>query len=401
MPGKLELPEHQKQKTKIPSLIKYNIYRFIPNNKMNNTTPNYRARKHCFTVNKNAQQFYDKLESIFEAKKKDIQYICGQLEEAETGQLHFQGYCQLKRQQRRTWMSKNICVGAHYEKQKAEVNSEARDYCNKDDTRMEPFIEYGTFVAGAGTRTDLIGFRDAILGGSRKIDLLDSHLKEMARYPKFYNMVRSLRRPTRTEDLVVRLNYGTTGLGKTLYAYQNFDQELYPVPVTSGTLWFDGCDLHPVVLLDDFCGAASKVSLNYTLRLLDRYPIQVPNKGGFTWWMPRLIILTTNIHPRLWYKWDNREGQYDALLRRITEVWYYATDRDPLLLLDENRKNFDANLLSAISYSPDVAEERPIIFPAESAPLPINVDTIMDDSSDDLFAEEKAIIADIVLTLSK
>ncbi len=397
MPGKLELPEHQKQKT--------NIYLQIhivtrSTNKMNNTS-NSLARKYCFTINTDAQLFYDELGTIFEAKKKTIQYICGQIEEAETGQLHFQGYCQLKRTQRRTWMSKNIRDGGHYEKQKAEVNAAARNYCMKEDTMIEPFIEYGTFVVGQGKRSDLTSFRDAILGGSRKIDLLDSHLKEMARYPKFYNMVRSLRRPTRTEDLVVRLNYGTTGLGKTKYAYDNFDNELYPVPVTSGTLWFDGCDLHPVVLLDDFCGAASKVSLNYTLRLLDRYPIQVPNKGGFTWWMPRLIILTTNIHPRLWYKWDNREGQYDALLRRITEVWYYTADRDPLLLLDENRKNFDANLLSAISYSPAVEEERPIVFPASAAPLPIDVDTIMDDSSDDLFAEEKAIIADIVLTLSK
>ncbi len=304
-------------------------------------------RKWCLTVNTNAREFYDELEELYNEHSTKIQYICGQLEEATTGQVHFQGYCQLKRTQRMSWMKNHINDGAHYEKQRG-TNCQAREYCMKEETSLEDFIEFGRFIQGQGTRSDLTTFKVAILSGKRKIDILDQFINEMARYPKFYSMVRALKRPARTEDLVVRLNYGATGLGKSRYAYDNYGDDLYVIPITSSTLWFDGYDLQTVVLLDDFAGAASKVSLNYTLRLLDRYPQQVPVKGSFTWWMPNLLIITTNIHPRLWYNWDKREQQYSALLRRITEVYWYRTDAAPLGLVGDDRLNFDANKIDFI-----------------------------------------------------
>lgn len=307
-----------------------------------------KTNRWCFTVNANAQDFYDDLDELYEAEEDHIRYICGQLETASTGQLHFQGYLQLFKSQRITWVKSHINRGAHFEKQHG-TNAQARDYCNKEESRAAPFIECGTFVGKSGQRTDLANFRDAIKEGKRKEELLDTYVKELARYPKFYDLVRSINRPKRTTDLKVRLNYGETGTGKTRYAYDNYP-DLFDVPVTQGSLWFDGYDMHKNVLLDDFAGAASKISLTYTLRMLDRYPIQLPVKGSHCWWMPDLIIITTNIHPQNWYNWENRDEQYHALLRRIHEVYYYTKDKEPLLLTGENYDYFKSNDMEGVEY---------------------------------------------------
>ena len=63
------------------------------------------------------------------------------------------------------------------------------------------------------------------------------------------------------------------------------------------------------------------------LQILDRYRIQLPVKGGFVWRACSTIIITTNIHPRNWYEYNGREGQYEALRRRIHEVWYFGSDK--------------------------------------------------------------------------
>ncbi len=313
------------------------------------TPSNRRSRLWCFTINADPEGFYDGLTAIYELHRGHIRYICGQME--MEGHLHFQGYVQLLSPQKMSWLKNNISYGGHYEAQLGS-NTQARDYTRKEDTRInqarQPFIEFGTFCKGRGTRTDLVSFKLAIMNGVRKIDLLTLYLNEMARYPKFYQMVRSMVRPTRITDLTVRLNFGETGLGKSRYAYDNHPQ-LYALPL-SNQLWFDGYDLHETALLDDFAGAASKLTLNDTLRLLDRYPIQVQVKGCFAWWMPSLIIITTNVHPRNWYKWARREGQYRALVRRLTEVWWYREDQIPIILTGQTRTQFFDRTLEGLDF---------------------------------------------------
>lgn len=90
--------------------------------------------------------------------------------------------------------------------------------------------------------------------------------------------------------------------------------------------WFDGYDGHPVLLLDDFSGASSKMSLSYTLQLLDRYPITVEVKGDSVPLLATKIFITTNNHPSTWYKWTNRRIQYAALARRVHFVVCFDED---------------------------------------------------------------------------
>ncbi len=306
---------------------------------MARVTVRAKGRLWCFTENTNARTFYDALGVLFGSHPRHIRYICGQMERAATGQNHFQGYVQLLTSQAMSWLKNNISRTAHWEKQRG-TNIQAKEYCSKDDTQTAPFVEYGTFSKGKGARMDVVAFKDAILKGTTQVELLEEYTMCMAKFPRFYGMGRGLNRPKRTNELTVRLNLGDTGTGKTRYAYDNFPK-LYSIPLTSGTMWFDGYDLQETVLLDDFAGALSKFSLTNTLQLLDRYPIQVPIKGGYTWFMPTLIIITSNLHPSKWYKWEDRAEQYSALLRRITEVFFYEQGEDPIGLLEDDREEFN------------------------------------------------------------
>lgn len=296
-----------------------------------------KTNRWIFTVNNEAVRFYENLPTLFNDGGSDyIRYICGQIEKAPTtGQLHFQGYAQFKKSQNLTLVRQIISTTGHFEPQRGS-NDQARDYCRKADTAEAeyPFIEFGIFTAGQGQRNDLVEFKDDVFSGKCKRDLIHEYPMIMAKYHRFYSTCRELMKPAIRTDLKVRLNIGKTGTGKTRYAFDTYP-DIYAVPVTNATLWFDGYDAHEEVLFDDFCGSKSKIRLDTTLRLFDIYRLQVPIKGGFVWFEPKVIIVTTNLHPSEWYDFSSRWEQLNALARRFTEVALYRIDHPPTLLNDQ------------------------------------------------------------------
>jgi len=69
------------------------------------------------------------------------------------------------------------------------------------------------------------------------------------------------------------------------------------------------------VIIEDF---KSNLGLKDLLNLLDVYPIEVPIKGGFTWWLPDIIVVTTNRSPHDWYAYNDRDDEKEAVFRRFT-----------------------------------------------------------------------------------
>lgn len=291
-----------------------------------------KSNRYCFVINSHPDDLllYQRLREVFENSGGMIKYICGKLEIGEeTGRRHFQGYVQLKSQQRNSWCQRNIAKG-RFEFQRG-TNLEARNYCAKEETSMieYPFIEFGSFCKGRGERTDLRSLVEAIREGSGHRDLIDGYPNEYARYTRFVDRVMGFTRPEpHPEGVEVHLHYGNSQLGKTRLAEEE-NPGLFIAPLSNGTMWLDGYDRHECVLLDDFAGSMSKFSLTNTLRLLDRYPVPVPIKGSFVWWIPKKVIVTTNIHPFKWYNWKDRENQYHALHRRFTKVLFFQSGQDP------------------------------------------------------------------------
>jgi len=71
--------------------------------------------------------------------------------------------------------------------------------------------------------------------------------------------------------------------------------------------------------------------LTSALKILDQFYVRMaPVKGSFTWWNPRIIIVTSNSHPSTWYDYSKRQEKEAALRRRFTKV-YHGAD---LALLD-------------------------------------------------------------------
>lgn len=112
--------------------------------------------------------------------------------------------------------------------------------------------------------------------------------------------------------------WGPTGSGKTRYAVEQCGEKYW---ISHDEKWFDGYDGQEYVILDDV--RAGSYMFNWLLRLLDRYPLQVPVKGGFVRWIPKVIYITAPEKPEKVFvnhetgePWD----RIDQLLRRIIET---------------------------------------------------------------------------------
>lgn len=283
------------------------------------------ARHWCFR-HANPTESPEELIELFQADKR-VRYLVFQKEKGEeNGLIHYQGYCEFS-QPLRLAALKKIHNSIHWEARRG-TRDQARDYCMKDETRQEGPWEFGNWNSkGSGHRSDLESLYKAARTSKSLLEVAEAH---PASYLKFYKAVQHVRqlkaldKPTRTTDLEVILVYGKPGLGKTRYAYE-MAPDLYKVPIGK-QLWFDNYAGEPDVLIDDFSGNMRLVDV---LQLIDRYPQQVPVKGGFVWWCPERIFLTANVHPRSWYDYTKRADSYAALTRRFTKVLHYVEGEEP------------------------------------------------------------------------
>lgn len=278
-----------------------------------------KVRGWCFTIN-NPAISHDALEQRL---SDHCTYYVFQLEEGESGTRHFQGYLYLKRRNRLSYVKSHFSDRAHWEAAKG--NPKQNDtYCSKQGSIDGPWRGGEIPKHCQGKRTDLANLYQGIRKGMSGQEIFEQYPGPAFKYRKGINDAKMLNRPDPVDGGPdVRLYIGTTGLGKTRAAMEEFP-DIYTVPIGSGPLWFDGYDGQRSVLIDDFGGNIKLVDL---LKILDRYVQRVPIKGSFTWFNPSVIIITTNLHPSTWYQncglHERRRDQYMALARRFGVVREY------------------------------------------------------------------------------
>jgi len=244
-----------------------------------------------------------------------------QYEQGEQGLLHWQGYIEFSTLQRFRPLKIAMGINVHLEKRKG-TRDQARDYCKKEETRISGPWEAGTWrQASQGSRTDLATATYTLTETRNLSTLANEHPMEYVKYHRGFEALYARTQPKRRHAPRVILHYGATGTGKTRQVFDTFEGDLFRK--APSTKWFDGYEAQSCCLLDDFSGASSKMSLDYLLQLLDRYPIDVEVKCSYRPLLATIIIVTTNNHPRTWYDYSSREMQYRALARRFHEVIYF------------------------------------------------------------------------------
>lgn len=212
------------------------------------------------------------------------------------------------------------------------------DYCSK----LGDFWQYGE-LPKQGARTDWEQARSHLQAGTDITTVIEAQ-------PQLLPCIRSLERfqqlslrPLNRDVKVITL-IGGAGTGKTRWAYDQYPN-LYSKP--DGP-WFDGYSGQTTLLLDDYYG---DIPYSQFLKILDRYPLHLPVKGGFIYAQYNTVIVTSNRHPDDWYP----NGYTTALQRRINILCIDSIPDAPSQELQEEASSQEVSVPTA----QDHEERRP------------------------------------------
>lgn len=163
------------------------------------------------------------------------------------------------------------------------------------------------------------------MAGKPVIEVVDAYPSVGIRYLHNLDKLRSRLRKAevpRFRELEVIVFYGETGQGKTKRVHdETEDGSLYIADLACDG-WWDNYDGEEVVLIDDFYG---QIPISKMLRILDRYRLQLPVKGGSCWAEYKKVYITSNDHPDKWWpNVDNPEVKA-AIKRRITRCVHFVS----------------------------------------------------------------------------
>lgn len=254
----------------------------------------------------------------------DGRYLVYQMELAPTTNTpHFQGYVEFSRSKRLAAV-RRILDSAHWEPRR-KTRDEARAYCMKIDTRIDGPYEHGSWEnGGQGSRSDLYDMFKLVKDGKSELEILETMPQMWFRYHNAVNKAKLLieSRNRRTWKTEVHVILGPPRTGKSKLA-MDMSPEAYWKTQDN---WWDTFKGTEDVILDEFAGWLKFTDL---LRLMDRYPMQVQNKGGFVNFAPKRIFITSNYHPWDWYKNEKIKYNMTALYERV-EHWYWVEkDQEP------------------------------------------------------------------------
>lgn len=331
-----------------------------------------RVVRYCFTYNNptvTGEEFHEFLMS-----KQDITGSVFQLEEAEEGTPHFQGYFELK--VKKTTSATHKMLAPHkmtllHAKGTKEQNIA---YCTKEDTHKEgPWVNGNCVVAKAGNqgqRTDTEAYAELVLeeGGITK-KVIEQFKGHTMRYGKHADDLVARANALEAEEVErefwkeqarqrdaglipsgqmqrhLELYFGPSGVGKTSLVKEEVigrkDNKMYTK--ACGNKWWCGYNGEKDVLMDEFRGDTFGTMEEFN-SMTNLGVARLERKNGQVALIAERMYFTTNAHPSMWWKksagehYNWKDARFRAVSRRFKMVHWWNDEEELITLYNPGPK---------------------------------------------------------------
>lgn len=262
-----------------------------------------------------------------------MRYMIYQAEMApDTGKLHFQGYVEFHRSMKMGMVKKAIGSKTVHLEPRQGSRGAARDYCMKEDTRVEnggPF-EFGEWIEGQqGKRSDLEEVSIKVKEGKSFREIAEVHTSSAIRYHKGIKVVsRVLNVKKRPNEVINIVMYGDTECGKSTYFWKKYP-DLYNGYISGN--WWENYDGQGTAFYDEFDGQ-NHMDVSFFKKITDRFPVTVPFKGDSVDYVAGVNLFASNVNPIEWYPrvhWEpiKRRMNHIIYCRKVGEERFYSCDK--------------------------------------------------------------------------
>lgn len=176
--------------------------------------------------------------------------------------------------------------------------------------------------------------QDLIKEGSTDEEIADFDFSAWVKYHRAFSIYRGMKQAKRNHEVNVIVLMGPTGTGKSHWAAKEYPDAYWK----QKSNWWDNYVAQKTIILDEFYGW---LPFDTLLRICDKYPMQVEQKGGQTELVAENIIITTNQKPKQWYK----NAYFPAFQRRVKywKVLNAIDNQSTYTDYDEAEINFNNN----------------------------------------------------------